>query len=264
MHKNIDFDLLWSYNQRMNIIVTGASSGIGRLLSRELINQNHQVWGIARRKELLKNLAEEINDQHFYYSVGDVSEKDFWELLIKKIKEKKFRPDVVVFNAAISENDLSKTIDTNLLSYIMEVNFFSIMRGIKIMIGQYRRKVHFVTISSTSALKGTGSEGIGYAASKAALSIAFESLYQKFINTDIFFSTVYLGPVRTTMMRFRKPPPLLMSQKQAVDGIIKSINERKPFYFLPKVIFILLRILLLLPRELTSRLIVKLQKSYIT
>lgn len=248
----------------MNIIVTGISSGIGRDLTKELIKHNHRVWGISRRGKLLKELENEIESPNFSFTIGDVSGKNFWSNFLKIMKSKKFRPEVIVFNAAIYENDLVNSIDINKLSYMMEVNFFSIMRGIKQFVKKYSKNLHFITISSTSAFKGKSTEGIGYAASKAAISVSFESLYQKYFNVkDIKFSLIYFGPVKTEMLRFRKYPPLILAKEKAVKVIIKAIKEQKPFYFSPGIVFLGLNIMSLLPKSLVLRLIIIMQKKYL-
>ena len=246
----------------MNIIVTGVSSGIGRDLTKELIKYSHQVWGISRRGELLKELENNIKSPNFLYTAGDVSDKKFWDSFINKLSTKGFKPEVIVFNAAVYENDLIGTIDINKLSYMIDVNFISIMRGVKQFIEKYNKNLHFITISSTSAFKGTSAEGIGYAASKAAVSVAFESLYQKYFNVkNIKFSTVYFGPVKTDMLRFKKYPPMLMTRKKAVKVIIKAIKEQKPFYFTPKIVFFVLKVMSLLPKSMATRLMTLIQKN---
>ncbi len=97
-----------------------------------------------------------------------------------------------------------------------------------------------MAISSSSALKGSGVEGIGYPASKAALSIAFESLYQKFKNKYIF-KTIYFGPINTGMVPFRKNSLFLLSEKQAVSKIIQATLGKKVIYYYPGVLFFILK-----------------------
>ena len=54
----------------MKILITGTSSGIGRELARQLAEAGHQVWGIARRKDLLESLRHELGGDEFHYSQG--------------------------------------------------------------------------------------------------------------------------------------------------------------------------------------------------
>lgn len=245
-----------------NVLVTGASSGIGHSLSSLLIKKGYKVWGVARRKKLLELLNKELKNKNFFYTAGDISQESFWEQQIKKMKKNKFTPDIVVFNAAMNENDLKDGMDLDKLKQMMEVNFFSILKGVKLIMENYKNKLHFIAISSTSSVKGNYIEGIGYAASKGALSIAFESLFQKYENSKAFFTTVYFGPVTTDMSRFIKPTPMTLTKEKAAMGIIKAIENKRPFYYYPKAAFVVLSIMRLLPKQTFFWLWKNLQKSY--
>ena len=241
----------------------GVSSGIGNTLTKLLIKGDFKVWGAARRKDLLNQLDRELQSKNFYYTANDVAESSFWNHLISELDKKKFIPDVIIFNAALNENDLINRINLNKLRRIMEVNFFSVLKGVKLITENYNnKKLHFIVISSTSAFKGNYKEGIGYAASKGAISIAFESLFQKYMNSKIIFTTIFFGPVKTDMIRFTKFPPMTLTADNAAECIIKAINEKKPFYYYPKPGFIFLKVLRLLPNEIFFKLWIAMQKTY--
>lgn len=245
-----------------NVLVTGASSGIGNTLTKELIKKGFRVWGIARRKKLLEELKNELEGNSFSYVVADVSKQLFWSSLISKMKRQDFVPDIIIFNAGIHENDLKDGIDLEKLHKIMEVNFFSILKGVKLLSETFQSKLHFITLSSTSAFKGNHEEGIGYAASKGALSIAFESLFQKYVNSRICFTTIFLGPVHGGMIRFAKVPPLTLTLDQVAEYILKSMKEKKAFYYYPKMVFIILNIMRMLPNPVFFRIWTWMQKPY--
>lgn len=245
-----------------NVLITGVSSGIGKALTKLLLAKGFRVWGIARRKELLFSLKKELRSDKFTFTAADIKNKNFWENLIKELKKKNFIPQEVVFNAAVNENDLVDGINLEKTQEVMEVNFFSILKGVEIIIKNYPKKLHFIAISSTSAFKGNHKEGIGYAASKGALSIAFESLFQKYLESRVSFTTVFLGPVKTSMIRFIKAPPLTMTVDQAARCILNAINEKKPFYYYPKISFFMLSLMRLLPNQVFFKLWINMQKSY--
>ncbi len=245
-----------------NVLVTGASSGIGKALTKLLIAQGFKVWGVARRENLLLALKKDLHSKNFFYTAADVTEGTFWENLITQFRRKKFVPRVIIFNAAIHENDLEEGINFEKLRDIMEVNFFSILKGVETLIKEYPGRLHFITFSSTSAFKGNYKEGIGYAASKSALSIAFESLFQKYSKSRVIFTTIFLGPVKTDMIRFVKPPPLTLTAEQVAQYVLNVITEKKPFYYYPKVSFIILNIMRLLPNQLFFKLWINMQRFY--
>ena len=245
-----------------NVLVTGVSSGIGKALTKLLLTKGFRVWGIARRKELLLSLKKELHSDKFIFTAADIKAENFWENLIKEFNKKNFIPQEVVFNAAVNENDLADGINLEKTREIMEVNFFSILRGAEIILRKYPKKLHFITISSTSAFKGNHKEGIGYAASKGALSIAFESLFQKFHNSKILFTTIFFGPVKTDMITFAKVPPLTLTAEQAAECILNAMDEKKPFYYYPRISFFILGIMRLLPNQVFFKLWSNMQKFY--
>lgn len=245
-----------------NVLVTGASSGIGNTLVKLLIKKGFRVWGIARRKNLLEKLKSELRSNNFFYIVADITEENFWDRLIKNLEKNKFTPDTIILNAAVHKNDLENGLDLKMLREIMEINFFSCLTGVKVISEHFTNKLHFITISSTSAFKGNHEEGIGYAASKGALSIAFESLFQRHLNSRIQFSTIFLGPVATDMMRFSKAPPMMLSAEKAAEYIINAIESKKPFLYHPKRVFIILGIMRLLPNQFFFQIWKRMQKSY--
>lgn len=215
----------------MNILVTGASSGIGMKLCKALIYDGDRVFGVARRR---------VAGEKFKYLSIDFSKESAWQKLIRSLKRDKFTPDVVVFNAAVLKGDLKE---------VLKVNFLSIIEGVEELMKNFK-SCHFIAISSTAALRGSGVELLGYASSKAALSIAFESLYQKFKKSKYKFSLVYFGPVRGGMSPFKDKTPFQLSLEQAVLTIKKAIREKSPAYYNPWWVFYMLRLIRILPANL--------------
>lgn len=246
------------------ILIIGASSGIGRGMVKKLIEEKYIVWGISRRKKLLEELSQEVcNKSHFYYQSLDISKKNSWKNILLNMKKRKFKPDIVIFNAAVNQNDLELDIKPEITKKIFQINFFSILEGIKVLFPYMDKHSQYIAVSSSSALKGNAREGIGYPSSKSALSIAFESLYQKYYLSGRIFTTVSFGPINTGMRRFKKAPPFTLSEQEAVNCIMKAIKEKKGFYYYPKISFIFLKIIkVFLPNEITLKLFSKIEKRY--
>lgn len=245
-----------------SVLITGVSSGIGNTLTKLLIKKGFKVWGVARRKKLLEGLKKELQNDNFFYTIADVIADKFWDKLVVELNQNKFTPDIIILNAAIHKNDLEKEIDLKVLRNTMEINFFSILTGVKVLSEKFTDNLHFITISSTSAFKGNHEEGIGYSASKGALSVAFESLYQKYLNSRLQFSTIFLGPVNTDMVRVSSFP-LMLSQEKVAGYILAAIYQKKPFYYYPQPLFTILSIMRLLPNQVFFQIWKRLQKSYI-
>ena len=77
----------WLYNQ--NIVVTGASSGIGKELCRLLISKyNANVIGVARSEEKLHAFKTELNElsRKFTYRVFDIADKNAWSTFASELQ----------------------------------------------------------------------------------------------------------------------------------------------------------------------------------
>lgn len=233
----------------MKILLTGTSSGIGETLANKLKKKKHIVWGISRRKTPLTSIKQ------------DLAKPNSWEKILQAMKRKKFKPDVIIFNAAIQLNDLNPFLDPRITRKIFETNFFSIIEGIQTLLNYVKPHTHFIAISSTSAFKGSGREGIGYASSKTAISLAFESLHQHF-KDRFLFSIVYFGPVKTDMRKGRKHPPLTLSKEQAAEAVIEVIKNKKIISYYPKAAFLTVKLIKLLPENLHLKIFPWLEKKY--
>lgn len=245
-------------------LITGVSSGIGRALTNKLISEGETVWGIARREYLLKELNGELgNTAKFIYTTMDQAESSSWHSLIRSFKKRKFIPQIIIFNAAVSQDDLTNGIKMEALEKMLEVNFLGIMRGINALLPLAKPGTQFITISSFSALKGSATEGIGYAASKAALSIGFESLYQKYKDKHIIFKTIYFGPINSGMGPFKRNIPFILSENQAVKFIIDSTKSNKGQFFYPKSIFFIFKLIKLLPSNFYFKILSKMESIHI-
>ncbi|KKQ67259.1 MAG: KR domain protein [Candidatus Daviesbacteria bacterium GW2011_GWA2_38_24] len=236
---------------KSKILITGVTSGIGRSLTIESLKRGYHVWGIARRGSILREIKKNTKKNKFDFTSTDLSQSDAWEKIIRQIKRKKFVPNIVVFNAAISEDDLKDGIDLNSTRDIFETNYFSVLDGIERLLPYVKKDTQFIGISSISALKGNAREGIGYSGSKSSLNLAFETLQQKY-SKNYHFTIVAFGPVATGMNPYKKNQFLSISEKDAVSLINKAVDERKQRYEKPIFLFLFVKIVKLLPQNISN------------
>lgn len=245
------------------VLVIGASSGLGKAITINLINDGFRVWGVARRLNLLKQLKTSLSKPaKFDFSSLDISKHNSWQLLINRMNSKKFIPEVVIFNAAILKNDLMENLQPQITQEVMETNFFSVIYGVSKFIGYINPPAQFVVISSSSSLKGSGVEGIGYAASKAAISVAFESLYQKYRQKGLLFKTIYFGPIRTGMNPTKKDYFFTMSEDLAAEKVKMALKKPGPLFYYPGYLLLALRIIKLLPPHLYFKVLDLIDKQH--
>lgn len=84
----------------MNVLVTGASSGFGRAIAQEFGGKGHKVIALARRKEQLESLAQEI--PHCIALPCDICDKDSLRQAIESLPQNFKEIDVLVNNAGLA------------------------------------------------------------------------------------------------------------------------------------------------------------------
>jgi NADP-dependent 3-hydroxy acid dehydrogenase YdfG len=190
------------------VLVTGASSGIGEALSRELVKHGYYVIGIARSIDKLMKLKSELGD-HFYDVSCDLSKKEEIEKVCYKLVEERKIPTIFYLNAGLAGEDAledKENIDSQLHEKMMAVNYFGVLRFIDILKDCCVKNggAHFIVTSSVNAIWAP-TQGVAYGASKAAIASAFKTLSLKYHKTPLIFSTIYAGPVATKGLKGKLP-----------------------------------------------------------
>lgn len=111
----------------MRAIVTGASSGIGRAIARELVKRGTQLVVTARRKSQLESLRDELDPsgQSVCLVAGDISEAELRRQLIQTCQEAYGGLDLLVNNAGMGAVGPFATANPARLARIFAVNFFA-------------------------------------------------------------------------------------------------------------------------------------------
>ncbi|HEY6318962.1 MAG TPA: SDR family NAD(P)-dependent oxidoreductase [Acidimicrobiia bacterium] len=180
-------------------VVTGASSGIGRAIARELAAAGATVIGVARRESRLAELADELRRSApaSGYVVCDVSDTDAFGRALADVERDHGRIDILVNNAAISEPDGEGVAPYRAL---MDANYFSVVAGtLAVLPGMRARRCGaVVNVSSDSGRAPTPGEP-GYSASKAAVSAFTEALSFETEADEVWLHVLYPGWVPTEM-----------------------------------------------------------------
>jgi short-subunit dehydrogenase len=177
------------------ILLTGASSGIGRALALELSRQGANLLAFARREELLKDLARAApGPGRVHYVAGDVTNPADRQRCLDAALSQFGGLDVLVNNAGIGALGLFEHADEARLRQVMEVNFFAPAELIRSALPLLKNGHNplIVNISSVLGLRSipTMSE---YCASKFALQGLSESLRAEFVRLGIDLLVVSPG-----------------------------------------------------------------------
>ncbi|MEE4214946.1 MAG: SDR family oxidoreductase [Bacteroidales bacterium] len=188
----------------MNIIITGASRGIGRETAKTLAaNKNNHILAISRSESLLRKLSGEAEFNNITYMATDINESlKSPESFLKELDEHFSLVDVLINNAGSLVSKPLGDLSYSEIGLMTETNFLSPLLLIKLLSGRFRKGSHIVNISSMGGFQGSSRyPGMSvYNASKAALSNLTESLAYEFEKEKIFFNCLALGAVQTEML----------------------------------------------------------------
>ncbi|MEM7281696.1 MAG: SDR family oxidoreductase [Pseudomonadota bacterium] len=187
------------------VVVTGASSGIGKSVALQLGAAGANVVLVARGKEKLEETQAQIVEeggQAAMYSADLAEEKSIDKLLRNIYKDFK-RVDILVNNAGRSiRRSISSSYDRfHDFERTMQLNYFGSLRLIMGLLPGMadRKKGHIINISSIGVLSNAPRFS-AYVASKAALDAFTRCAGAEFKHEDIHFTTVNMPLVRTPMI----------------------------------------------------------------
>lgn len=189
-----------------NIIVTGASKGIGITTTLSLLNKGHRVLAVARSEQLLSNLIKNSANEHIIPIVADLSVQNGRDKVVK-IANAYSGINGLVNNAGFLIKKSFKKLTLDDWRQQFELNFFSIVDLIHSLLPLFNKHAHIVNIGSMSGFEGSVKfSGLSaYGASKAALANLTETLAIELHQDDIAVNCLALGAVSTDMQKAAFP-----------------------------------------------------------
>lgn len=237
-------------------LVTGASSGIGAAISKELVKRGWRVVGIARSMDKLDQLQKELSEA-FIPVVCDVSQKEQITKVSSSILEKGLIPSLLFLNAGIAGESAVENPDKFNLSMhekIMSVNYMGVLAWVEFWEKPCVENggANFIVTSSINAIFAPPT-GSAYAASKAAIAKAFEGLALTYHRSPLKFSIVYPGPVDTPGLKGKLP--FTWSSEKMAKSMVRSALRGKYRYY-PSIFYrVLAQILHALPIRYTIKIL---------
>lgn len=218
------------------VLITGASSGIGRALAIQLARKGARVGLLARRAEVLKDVAETIQS----YGGGalalpaDVTDAAAVRAAVRKLRERFGPIDVLVANAGISVNTFVPDLCEKKIADLMNVNVIGVVNSVAAVLPDMinRGSGHLVGNSSLAAYRGLPKTA-AYCASKAAVSSFLEAIRIDLRGSGVDVTIIHPGFVKTPLITNIRRTPYVMELDLAVKKIIRAIEKRKKRYSFP-------------------------------
>ena len=222
------------------VILSGASSGIGKGIAERLIKDHGcKVIGIARNEERLLRFKEELGNKggNFTYYTFDVSQEEKWQELADTLIRDNIQPDILINNAGILpkfDKFVNYTIDE--IKQAMEINFFSCVYSMQALMPLILKSdsAAIVNVASSAALCSLAGTSV-YSASKAALKGFTEAMREEH-RDNCYIALICPGFTKTDIFRnqtkssdkAQKAMDLISTDcDKMVDYIIKGIWKKR-------------------------------------
>jgi dehydrogenase/reductase SDR family member 7B len=223
------------------VIITGASSGIGKALAVELAAAGAKVVIAARNNDKLNDLKNSLLNRNFevYAVQADVSKEEDCKRLIAETINKYGTIDILINNAGVSMRALFEDVDLNVIRQLMDINFWGTVYCTKFALPYLlKSKGSVVGVSSIAGYKGLPGR-TGYSSSKFAIQGFLETLrienLKKGLHVLIACPGFTASNIRNTALAkdgsMQGESPLdegkLMTAEEVARKIITAIQRKK-------------------------------------
>jgi short-subunit dehydrogenase len=221
------------------VVITGASSGIGRALSKEFASLGSKLSLGARRTELLEELQSELPGTEIFIQKTDVSIENDCRNLIEETIKRYGQIDVLINNAGISMRALFEDVDLNVIRQLMEVNFFGTVYCSKYAL-PYLLKTKGSLVGVISIAGYVGLPGrTGYSASKFAIRGFLDTLRIENLKKGLHVLVAAPGFTASEVRQVAlttdgsqqgetpRDESKMMSAEECAHHIVRAIQKRK-------------------------------------
>jgi len=233
------------------ILLTGASSGIGAALAFLLAKEGANLVLLARRKDRLLEIAEQIRRQSFDRKVvvveGDITDPEARHQAVQSAVEQLGGLDILINNAGVGATALIEDSTQETLRRIFEVNFFALFELTQLALPYLKQGAEpmVVNLSSIVGLRGVPHYGV-YGAAKFAVTGLSESMRAEFFKHGIDVLLVCPGTTQTEffdVLHQSTSAPTLPSHRPVTSEyvaarIVKGMKQgkRKMIPYFPAVV----------------------------
>lgn len=233
------------------VMITGASSGIGKGLAQALGPRGARLGLLARRQNLLDEIVNEMRlrgGKAFAVS-ADVRDADEMKAAAERIRAQLGPIDILIANAGIGTSNHISQLDPVHAANVISINVLGAANSLAAVVPQMveRGKGQLVAISSLAAYRGLA-KSAAYCASKAAMSAYFESVRIDLRGTGVGVTIIHPGFIKTPLTAGRDAKmPYLMELDEAIPKIVSAIEKGKKSVAFPWQLATVVRAGMLMP-----------------
>ena len=224
------------------VLITGATSGIGRQLAEDYAKKGWQVIACGRNQEILIQLGQRYSNlETLSFDITNIEQTS------EAISHLPFEPELWILNAGNCEYIDDGQMDSLLLSRVFETNVLGLANIIQV-IQPHLRAGHRVAIVGSIASEVALPRAEAYGASKAAVSYLARALRLDWRDKGIEVTTIYPGFVATPLTdKNTFPMPMIITVEEASTAIQSGLNKGCSNIYFPKRFTWILRFIGMLP-----------------
>jgi NAD(P)-dependent dehydrogenase (short-subunit alcohol dehydrogenase family) len=228
------------------LLITGATSGIGKALALHAAEKGYQVIACGRNQGVLDELASKPNIKPLKFDVTSLEDA---KQALHNVK-----CDVAILNAGTCEYVDIDEFESDMFRCVFEPNFFGVVHCVEALIPSLKRGNKLVIVDSMARLLPfTRSQA--YGASKAALHYFTKSLEVDLHDRGIKVQAVSPGFVETPLTDKNDfDMPMKITATEAAESMLKGIETDKQTVFFPRMFGLILRFMHILPVGLQKKL----------
>ncbi len=220
------------------VFLTGASSGIGEALAVALAKKGATLGLVARRKELLNDLAkrcEKAGGTARFFAC-DVTDEDAVAATVADFIHEFEHIDILIANAGIGGNNAeTRALNPSAVKKVIDINLLGAVNSVHAVLPAMlkRGSGHLVAISSLAGFRGLP-RSAAYSASKAGMTAFFESVRLDTRHSGVDVTIIQPGFIKTPLTSGRSNKmPFIMELDDAIPHFISAIEKKKKFYAFP-------------------------------
>ena len=224
---------------RKTILITGASSGLGRGMALEFAHKGRNLALCARRIDRLEALKTELETINPSIKVSiktlDVTNHQQVFEVFEAFNKELGSIDRIIINAGMGKGASIGTGHFEANKQTAETNFVALIAQAEAAMQIFRAQNagHLVTISSVSAVRGFRRAMTVYAATKAAVTSLTEGIRIDVMHTPISVSCIHPGFIRSEINDHVEKVPFIVDTDVGCRAMVKAIEAEKANSFVP-------------------------------
>lgn len=222
-----------------SILITGATSGIGKALTQLCASRGYSVIACGRNQGALDELAQDPNIVTLKFDVTDLEQV--------KSALQNVQVDIAVLNAGVCEYVDVAEFEADMFQRVFSANFFGVVNCVNALLGKMGSGNQIVIVDSLARLLPfTRSQA--YGASKAAVHYFTKSMQVDLSDTGIIVQSASPGFVETPLTDKNDfEMPMKIPVDEAVEALLEGIEKKHESIYFPRGFSLMLRLLSILP-----------------